>query len=387
MQLKNYKFIIHLVIISFLIQCATTSNSYTGKKGYIESVGEGSSESDALERAKANAIKAKIGEQITGKNKVVNAELDSSSVMSFFQGFVYDVKVLKKEVNSGTYKLFISCMVDDRDLNQYIENVLITKSRPRVMMLVQENKLKETFTPDSSKQSSTEAAMISYLNSLGFGFVQKSDNVIKLLKQQKGNLTLAIQGNATIAKEIGSELGAELVVLGDVKAEGRESTGGNLKSIQAIASLKIVDVGTGSIVASQETYGADASSNEGFAASNAIKYAIEEALNGTPNRVGMIRQMLKKWNPGNGNEFQLSIQVKEFEMLNDFISAIEKVDDRIISVNSKGFKSGNSSVVIFYRGSANELLNSIIKDSDIKKNFKPKVTNQTSSQIFLKIGN
>jgi hypothetical protein len=67
MQLKNYKFIIHLVIISFLIQCATTSNSYTGKKGYIESVGEGSSESDALERAKANAIKAKIGEQITGK--------------------------------------------------------------------------------------------------------------------------------------------------------------------------------------------------------------------------------------------------------------------------------------------------------------------------------
>ena len=371
-----------LVLIVIIFHCGggqergVKSNT---DSGWTKAKGIGDSEREAIEQAKANAIKFIVGEQLQGKSKVINGQLDSSVMMSFFKGFAAQVKVLNKSQKVGIVEVEIECFVDSKEIGNYVENVLISKSKPRFMVLVNEKNLGKDIAPDSGQQTSTEASLISALNDLGFDFVQKSGVVIKLLKEQKGNLSLALQGNANAAKELGSETGAEFVVIGNTSIEEKNNG-------ETGRSLKIVDVGTGSIVATQETYGGDASTNPQFAAMNSVKYAVDEALNGTTDRVGMLRQMLRKWNPGNGNEIQIGLEVKDFDGLSEFTSILEKADSRIVSVDSKGFKPGNSLVQVFFRGSSSDLLKVITKSQEMKERFqKMKVKQQTASQIIMKI--
>lgn len=399
--LKNYsiknifkfkKFIYSTVFIFLLINlfsgCSSSRQEIENRtSGSTQATGTGSTEREALENAKIQAIKNIIREQIKGSTSVIDGQLQNSSVSSFFKGFVSQVKLINKSQKNGLYEVTIECFVDTKEVNNYIENVLISKSKPRFMVLVSENNLGQALTPEMSQQSSTETTLISTLNDLGFDFVQKNEPILNLLKAQKGNLNLALQGNAKAAKELGIETGAELVIIGNSKMEDKGAAGtGGRRTVHAISSLKIIDVGTGSIIASQETYGGDASTNPEIASMNAIKYAIDEALNGTTDRVGLLRQMLKKWNPGNGNEIQIGLEVNDFEELSEFITILEKADERVVSVESKGFKPGKSVVQVFFRGTSTDLLKIITKNKEMKEKF-PKLTvlQQSASQILMRM--
>ena len=378
-----------ILFISFFLlfvtqHCAGTQETGNKGTGWTKAKGFGSSEREAVESAKVQAIKNVIGEQIKGGSSVVDGQLQNSSASSFFKGFASQVKVLNKSQKNGSVDVEIECFVDSKEIVSYIENVLNSKNKPRFMIIVSENNLGTSITPDMGQQTSTETALISSLNDLGFDFVQNNEVLISLLKSQKGNLSLAIQGNAKAAKKLGTEMGAEFVIIANSSMEEKNSAGGGRVTVHAIANLKIVDVGTGSIVASQETYGGDASTNPKIASLNSIKYAIDEALNGTTDRIGMLRQMLKKWNPGNGNEIQIGLEVSNFIDLSDFITLLEKVDDRIVSVDSKGYKIGNSLVQVFFRGSSTDLLKLITKNKNFTDRFKTIIVKQqAASQIFL----
>ena len=375
--------LITVLVITF---CQSTQKEEQVKNsGWVESQGEGTSENDALENAKVEAIKSKVGEQITGKSTVVNAQLESGSVQSFFKGYVSQVKVIEKGKNKGLFTVRILCYVDEKEFNNYMENVLISKSRPRFMTLIEETNLGKKITPESGEQSSTEAALSSKLNDLGFDFVQRTGTVINLLKKQKGNLSLAAQGNSDLAKKIGTEVGTEFVIIGTVQIEEKEKPDSKLKTVHSTLNLKIVDVGTGAIVASGESYGGDASSNPKFASMNSVSYGVDELLNGTKGRPSIIRQMLKKWNPGSGSEIQLSLEISDFAKLDKFTTMLEDLNNKIVSVDSKGFKKGNSLVVVFYRGTSMDLLKNLTNDEMIKKDFKITVKQQTASQVFLRV--
>lgn len=371
-------------IILVTIYCAATQESGNRGIGWTKAKGFGSSEREAIESAKIQAIKNVVGEQIKGGSSVVDGQLQNSSASSFFKGFASQVKVLNKSQKNGSVDVEIECFVDSKEVGSYIENVLNSKNKPRFMIIVSENNLGNTITPDMGQQTSTESALISTLNDLGFDFVQNNELLISLLKSQKGNLSLAIQGNAKAAKKLGTEMGAEFVIIANSSMEEKNTASAGRVTVHAIANLKIVDVGTGSIVASQETYGGDASTNPRIASLNSIKYAIDEALNGTTDRVGMLRQMLKKWNPGNGNEIQIGLEVSKYIDLTDFITLLEKVDERVVSVDSKGYKPGNSLVQVFFRGSSTDLLKLITKDKNFTTRFETIVVKQqAASQIIL----
>ena len=381
-----HKKILFFFLISLFFHCSGGQEVGNKSAGWTRAKGSGGSEREAIESAKIEAIKKIVGEQIKGGSTAVDGQLQNTTVSSFFKGFVSQVKILNKTSKSGNFEVEIECYVDTKEVGNYIENVLTSKNKPRFMVLVSENNLGRVLTPEMSQQSSTETALISTLNDLGFDFVQKNEVLLNLLKSQKGNLSLALQGNAKAAKELGTETGAELVVIANTTTEEKDSAGAGRKTVHALVNLKIIDVGTGSIAASQETYGGDASTNPQIASMNAVKYAVDEALNGTTERVGMLRQMLKKWNPGNGNEIQIGLEVKSFNELSDFTGVLESIDSRIVSVDSKGFKPGNSLVQVFFRGSSTDLLKLITRDKEMNSKFKKiTVKQQTASQILLKI--
>ncbi len=390
MQLISFfiKIFIVLSIFIFLLNCSSTRQDVEYRtSGTTQAKGIGSSEREAVENAKIQAIRNVIREQIKASSTVVDGQLQNYTVSSFFKGYVSQLQILNKVQKNGGVEVTIECFIDTKEVNNYIENVINSKNKPRFMVLVSETNLIQALTPDMSQQSSTETALISTLNDLGFDFVQKNETILNLLRAQKGNLSLALQGNAKAAKELGIEAGAELVIIANSKMEekGTVNTGGR-KTVHAISNLKIIDVGTGSIVASQETYGGDASTNSEIASMNAIKYAVDEALNGTSDRVGLLRQMLKKWNPGNGSEIQIGLDCSDFNDLSDFISILEKSDTRIVSVDSKGFKPGKSALQVFFRGTSTDLLKIIVKSNEFKEKFpKINVIQQSASQIVMKV--
>lgn len=169
-------------IILVTIYCAGTQEPVNRGVGWTKAKGFGSSEREAIESAKIQAIKNVVGEQIKGGSSVVDGQLQNSSASSFFKGFASQVKVLNKSQKNGSVDVEIECFVDSKEVGSYIENVLNSKNKPRFMIIVSENNLGTTITPDMGQQTSTESALISTLNDLGFDFVQNNELLISLLK-------------------------------------------------------------------------------------------------------------------------------------------------------------------------------------------------------------
>lgn len=225
-------------------------------------------EAAALAAAQRSAVEKVVGVFVSAKTRVEKAVTVESKILANTSGYISKYDVLAKGREGDFYRVKIRALVlvkklgdDLRELGiQEVESV----GNPRVAVLIEE-------TIDGQPADNQEGAQGLSQAFLTRGFVVLDRAAVAGAATQKA-LDAMEKGDVKQVADLGSQVGAEVVVAGMVQAAHLEAPGlGGMVSYRARASLQGVRAGTGQVLgtAAREASGLDAVKGVAAAKANA----------------------------------------------------------------------------------------------------------------------
>jgi hypothetical protein len=252
--------------------------------------------------------------------------------------------------------------------------------------------IREINLVDNIPTTFAETKLLSMFFEKGFDVVDRQ--MVQALKGEP-DYEDALSGNVSAAAKIASQLGAEVIVIGETKI----SLGGvffGTTSVNSTMSVKIIKTDTGAILAVANATGKSTDTSASLAATNSVIHEEEYWPNGKPKdrRLGsatilgreIIRQLIEKWSTAQSNFVKCYIVLKNadfmsYTMFETFLKA--QTVNGIRNAYSKSLNDGVAEYEIEFEGKAMDLAMGLSKTQP--DGFNIKVTGITGNRITAEV--
>jgi hypothetical protein len=334
-----------VVFIGLIVMCS--SLLYAEKpQGDITLIteGYGVSRSDALLKAKRNAVEKGIGTVLISHTEVKNFELQKDIILSKTIGSVKKYDILKEEKQSGnTYYIKIKTAVSLASIKAdlaALKILLESMDKPRMMVVVQEE-----------GGNTAENAILDYLTEKEFELVDPA-TVAALMQKGDQLIQKASKGDPVAAAQIGASNGAEYVLIGMVTQSLMKSNilgDSGMVSGQAHLTAKVVNCSNARIIASKSANSAAVHVSEDVAKANATKKAAKKLMDNA-----LFEKIVSSFQDMVNNGIPLYVTIKHVENFKTQ-KAVKKVLEelsQVVSVNKRSFGGGQLQLSVLYKGNA-----------------------------------
>lgn len=365
-------FLLFLSVFCFFPLSTEAAQTSGNKTVTVEGIG--SSKQDALLQAKRSAVEEGIGVILASETEVENFTLLKDKIITQTVGSVRDFKLLKEQQQGDSYYVQIRAVVSLDSITadlMALKILLISMDKPRTMVLMQE-----------INGQNAETTITDYLQTKGFELVDPTQAAVLMAKDDPF-IRKAIAGDPIAAAKLGSENGAEYIVVGSVKKTLLKNdfvNSSGMHSGQASVTVKVVNCSSGRIVATKSTNAASVHVEPDIAQSKAVIKA-STTLMDTKLFEAIVSSFQDAVN--NGVTYEVSILgVKNYRSQKQASKVIEKADG-VVSVNKRSFGGGKLELSVQFKGNVDTFCDRI--DSQPAAGGQLMVTDVIGNRVALKL--
>jgi hypothetical protein len=317
-----------------------------------EGTGLGANSDEALLAAKRNAIEKGIGTILLSQTEIENFMVKKDQIITKTMGSVkrYE-KISETKTSDGLYEIRIKAVLSKSSLSSDLAafHILIeSMNKPRTMVIIQEINMGKPVQGSSA----AETYIIKFLKD-PYQFELIDPKVSESIRASQEKMA-QISGDAAAAAHLGTQNGAEVIIVGKAESSLAEKVSQNLGgmvSAQADVTLRAINCTTGSIIGSSSGHGAMVHVSAETAGNQAITRATQKAIK------ELLDAIVKEWQNQQNNGILLSLTISgvtTFRVKNDIINTLSTlanvtgVYERNWDMQSKIFM-----VDVQYKGNAN----------------------------------
>jgi hypothetical protein len=303
----------------------------------------------ALDDALRNAVEQATGSLIDNRTLVENYQLLYDKIYSQSRGYVQSYEIIGQDVAQGLFRITIEAKVSNAALKNDLQalNVLMTQARkPRVMVLFEQG---PTSTIDSGRMA--EAYISKVLLERGFKLVD-GETVRNSISHDR--IMGLLSGDKSAATAIGSQYGAEILLVGSARAVSQPVDIDDIKtnSNQAVISARLIRADTGEVKASETRQAAKPHINQLTGMQMAVREASEAIATVLVDRIVQIFQE-QIYNVTNV-KFGL-VGLKNYNQLQEVIQVISANIRGIRDIFQRNYTMGTAELEIELTGSTQSL--------------------------------
>ncbi len=357
---------IHLVILVavllILVIGAFAQSKEIRAKGYgtIYGNNKAAARDKAIEDAQRKAVEQAMGTMISSESVTKNFQLISDRILSLSSGYIEKYRVISEKEVDGEVEVEIAAIVGMSKLNdsvQAIKNLIRRMDRPKIMVLIAEQSIREEGQQLSEKSrgdvvlSSTslgvaENVLIEFFRAKGFDFVDRQ----ALAGQIEIADPLTLVNDKERIKKIANLTDAQVVIFGQAQARTTGEVQG-IYSGQANISLRALKTDTGEIIAATNAHAAvpfvDPSTANTKALSEAAKKISQKLMD----------QILSQWQSESSGLRSICLVIKgvKYADVKKLRSWLTKYVRGVKSVHQRYVKDGIAELDLDIQGSAQNL--------------------------------
>ena len=346
-----------------------------GDRITVEAEAYGSSRSDALLKAKREAVSQGIGTVLVSETEIKNFILQKDRVLTRTIGSVLNYKVLDaKKEDDGTYFIKIRATVSTASIRQdlaALKILLESMDKPRMMVLVKEK-----------DGRNAETAILDYLSEKGFDLVDAAA-AAALMNKDDALLDRAVKGDPVAAAKIGAANGAEYVLVGSVAKSVGEKNGMladvGMVSGQATISARVINCSTARVVASKNARAAAAH----ISAETAMNTAAAKAARQLMDRK-LFEKIVASFQDTVNNGAVLEVEVRGVPDYRTQKAVKKALDvEGVASLAKRSFSGGTLKLSVTFRGNADSFADKV--DGRAVKGKKLVVTDVTGNRLVINL--
>jgi len=383
-----------LLSLLFLIGGSNTQAQYSNQsQTTVEAVGTGTimygdvaaARDRALDDAKRKAVEQALGTFIDAQTKVENYMVVEERILNWTRGYVKDYDILSDmKKTPELYEARIRATVDMSSLQndmQAVENLIQSMGNPRVMVLISEQNIGESY----NQYHYFEVDMTAAETAVTEKFMEKNFDLVDAatVRQnlKKESIVAALDGNKEAAVALAQANAAEVVITG--KAVAKVATGVNLagmKSCQANITAKVIDTDVGTIIATGSEHAAYPHIDEVTGGTMAIQKAAHKLAD------DLIEKILEKWRTRfyDANTVKLMVTgIKSYNDVGDFKTNLQWTVRGIKNVFQRNVAGGAAELDVQITGNAEQLA----RDLDQREigEYSLKVTGVTPNKVSIAV--
>ncbi|GAB4369084.1 MAG: hypothetical protein Kow0042_10600 [Calditrichia bacterium] len=341
---------------------------------------------DALSSALRNAVEQVIGTMIQSDVLVQNYQTIEDNIYSRTQGYVQNYQVVSETTKGeNLLEIAIRAVVKKGDLKNDLEalGVLMSrKGKPRLMVLIDELNMDRHYYSWAVDMNTTETEIMNVLLEKGFSFVDKD---VALQKIKKDMVLAALEGDERAAVSIGTETGAEVLLVG--KAVSKASSGGpqvlrqaGMVSCQATINVKAIRADDGNILATTTQQGAAAHIDQLTGGTLALQRASKMAADELADKI------IDRWQKDVYSSTTINLRLLNVQSYSDLVKIKNMLPVMIRGVQKvyqRDFQQGTAVFDLDVRGNANQ-----VAEEMALKDFSPyriRIVNVTQNTIVAKL--
>ncbi|MBI5327195.1 MAG: hypothetical protein HZB80_02735 [Deltaproteobacteria bacterium] len=396
MTQKIVNFFIPLLLVFMIQQLANAESQVVNAAGVapFSPGGEAKAKEMAIHDALRQAVEQAVGTMVASETVAENYQIIRDNIVTKTQGYIQKYDVVSAGVKGNLYEVTISATVAVENLQNDLAAIGLLHSRvekPRVLFMIAEQNVgqeyylfwwygKSEFKGQHFDMSASETAMKQEFISKGFNIVDIS---AATGKTEISNAYRIADLTDTGAKEIGSKLGAEVVIKGKALAKaGPRMPGSSVGSYIADITASAIRVDNGAVLASAMGHGVSRNISEVTGGTEALERASKE-LSGK-----LIEQITAKWSQEvqGGGLIQITVRgIEEYSDLSIFKDVVKAQIRGVNAVYQRDVEGVEATIEVDYKGNAQQLADEISKKK-LKEIPKLKVTGATANTIEVSFG-
>jgi hypothetical protein len=345
-------------------------------------------EDDASSNALRSAVEQVIGTMVESEVLVRNYQTIEDKIYSYTKGFVEQYQVVNKSQRGETImEVTIRAVVKKGNLKENLEalGLLISrKGKPRLMIIVDEKNMDtHHYWGWTIDMNTSENEVMNVLLDKGFPFVDR-ETVMK--KIQKDMVMAALEGDATAAQSIGTQAGAEVLLIG--KAVSKAASGGpavlsqaGMVSCQATLNLRAVRADDGTILATTSQQSATAHIDQLTGGTMSLQKAAQGAADDISSKI------VDRWQKDVYAGTTINLRLLNVETFSDLVKVknmLPKYIRGVLNVYQRDYSQNTAQFEIEVKGNATS-----VAEEMALKDFSPyqiEVINVTQNTIVAKLG-
>jgi len=369
---------VHLVflmaVLLILVIGAFAQSKEIKAKGYgtIYDNNKAAARDKAIEDAQRKAVEQAMGTMISSESVTKNFQLISDRILSLSSGYIEKYRVISEKEIDGEVEVEIAAIVGMSKLNdsvQAIKNLIRRMDRPKIMVLIAEQSIREEGQQLSEKRggnavlSSTslgvvENVLIEFFRAKGFDFVDRQ----ALAGQIEIADPLTLVNDKERIKKIANLTDAQVAIFGQAQARNTGEVQG-IYSGQANISLRALKTDTGEIIAATNAHAAvpfvDPSTANTKALSEAAKKISQKLMD----------QILSQWQSESSGLRSICLVIKgvKYADVKKLRSWLTKYVRGVKSVHQRYVKEGMAELDLYIQGSAQNLADELSEKKFQKK--------------------
>ena len=369
---------VHLVflmaVLLILVIGAFAQSKEIKAKGYgtIHGDNKAAARDKAIEDAQRKAVEQAMGTMISSESVTKNFQLISDRILSLSSGYIEKYRVISEKEVDGEVEVEIAAIVGMSKLNdsvQAIKNLIRRMDRPKIMVLIAEQSIREEGQQLFEKRggnavlSSTslgvaENVLIEFFRAKGFDFVDRQ----ALAGQIEIADPLTLVNDKERIKKIANLTDAQVVIFGQAQARTTGEVQG-IYSGQANISLRALKTDTGEIIAATNAHAAvpfvDPSTANTKALSEAAKKISQKLMD----------QILSQWQSESSGLRSICLVIKgvKYADVKKLRSWLTKYVRGVKSVHQRYVKDGIAELDLDIQGSAQNLADELSEKKFQKK--------------------
>ena len=369
---------IHLVILVavllILVIGAFAQSKEIKAKGYgtIYGNNKAAARDKAIEDAQRKAVEQAMGTMISSESVTKNFQLISDRILSLSSGYIEKYRVISEKEIDGEVEVEIAAIVGMSKLNdsvQAIKNLIRRMDRPKIMVLIAEQSIREEgqqlfeksrgdVVLSSTSLGVAENVLIEFFRAKGFDFVDRQ----ALAGQIEIADPLTLVNDKERIKKIANLTDAQVAIFGQAQARNTGEVQG-IYSGQANISLRALKTDTGEIIAATNAHAAvpfvDPSTANTKALSEAAKKISQKLMD----------QILSQWQSESSGLRSICLVIKgvKYADVKKLRSWLTKYVRGVKSVHQRYVKEGIAELDLDIQGSAQNLADELSEKKFQKK--------------------
>jgi len=362
------------MLAAFFLIASFTSAALAADRITVEADSYGTSRSDALLKAKREAVSQGIGTVLVSETEIKNFILQKDRVLTRTIGSVLSYKVLEeKKEGAEEYFIKIRATVSTASIRHdlaALKILLESMDKPRMMVLIKEE-----------NGRNAETAILDYLSEKGFDLVDAASTAA-LMARDDSLIERATKGDPVAAAKIGADNGAEYVLVGTVtKSLGKNGMLADvgMASGQAVITARVVNCSNGRVVASKNARAAAAHISGDTAMSTAADKAARKLMDSK-----LFEKIVSSFQDTVNNGMTIEVVVSGIPDYRTQKKVMKALDvEGVASLAKRSYSGGALKLSVSYRGNGDGFASAV--DGLAVGQHKLVVTDVTGSRMAIKL--
>lgn len=354
----------------------------------IEGGKKAAARESALKNAFRHAIEQVVGVMINSRTVVKDSELLQDKIFSKSSGFIKTYKINSETFEGDECRISVKATVSAVRLEKGLHDLgLLSKKmgKPRIAVIITEQNIGNDAPVSSLSDGSVNAGIAeSVINAVfekkGYNLVDR-DTLVALAKREGTLSSTGVMTSSDAAVQVAAGGGAEVVIIGQAVAKSGATvlSGTNMRTSDAMVSLRAVNADTGQLIASHSTNARSANVNPTAGGSEAIKKATMELAE------KLHQKIVAKWtsNVTGTRTARLVVKGIDFVGIARFRELLREQIGHVEDTVERGFKDGVLTLDAEINGNAMELADELTTAG--VENYKFKILSFTGNTLNVEL--